>query len=90
MDIKVKKADLLDLIIVILIFSQLVILGFFGLNSVMNKVVTVLILIRIILHPHLFPKFSIISSMTVLLLFVLSVVSDREEAGKLLPPAVFC
>ena len=79
MDIKVKKADLLDLIIVILIFSQLVILGFFGLNSVMNKVVTVLILIRIILHPHLFPKFSIISSLTVLLLFVLSVVSEGGE-----------
>ena len=47
MDIKVKKADLLDLIIVILIFSQLVILGFFGLNSVMNKVVSELSFIRI-------------------------------------------
>lgn len=47
----IKKTDAFDYILLLLIYLQLVILGFFGISSTLNKIISGLILFRIIILP---------------------------------------
>lgn len=47
----IKKTDVFDYLLLILIYLQLVILGFFGFGDILNKIISVLILFRVILLP---------------------------------------
>lgn len=66
----VKKKNIFDTIILLLIFSQLFILGFWGLENILNKVIAILIVLRLGIECRKIPKIAVIYGIIIVIFFV--------------------